>query len=82
ALTFAFARHTGFYNSLCTGDMAKEDIVDYYDADFNRRDRTYELKDQQGGELEKDSCEFPYDYPYEVAPDLKTYLTRIKYPDR
>lgn len=82
ALTFAFARYTGFYNSLCTGDMAKEDIIDYYDAGFNRRDRSYKLKDLEGNKLEKDNCEFPYDHPYEVVPDLETYLSRINYPDR
>lgn len=76
--TCAFERYTGFYNSICTDNLAHENIVDYYDRDFNRVNRDYWLKDSKGNALVKDSCMFNYDYPYEVESTLNNYIEKHK----
>ena len=77
--TFAFERNTNFFNSVCTDGVAYERIIEFYDSDFNRIDRLYNLTDEQGEELQKDSCVMNYDYPYDVSKGLKEYLKRINY---
>ncbi|TWJ04428.1 hypothetical protein JN11_00137 [Mucilaginibacter frigoritolerans] len=74
---FAFERMAGFFNSECTidaDDAAHEDLVKYYDTDFNVISSKYTLTDSKHRKLKKSKCQFNYDYPYIIAKDLKTYL--------
>lgn len=77
--TFSFERNTNFYNSECTDGLTNENILEFYDSDFNRLSRTYELTGPGGQNLNNQDCALPYDYPYEVASSLENYLNRIKY---
>ena len=77
--TFAFERRTNFFNSICTEDVAYEVITDFYDVDFRKLHQVYSLTDLQGDSLNKEECEFHYDYPYKVSPSLEAYLKRIQY---
>jgi len=75
--TFAFERKTNFFNSICT-EIAFETVTEYYDSDFNRLDSIYTLIDGDNKELERDSCQFPYDYEYSVSMDSYNCLKREK----
>lgn len=77
--TFSFERNTNFYNSECADDLVNEDILEFYDNDFNRISRTYDLTGPGGQNLNDKNCSLPYDYPYDVAPSLENYLNRINY---
>lgn len=74
--TFAFERNTSFYNSLCTDDLAIEQIVTYYAHD-KLIDSTYVLKDVKGNDLDSDSCEFPYDFPYRIYTNVSDVLMAV-----
>ncbi|WP_020534014.1 hypothetical protein [Flexithrix dorotheae] len=76
--TFAFERITSFFNSSCTERAANEIITDFYNKDFNRIDRIYLLKDENGQNLKKEECVFNYDYPYEVLGTLNKYLIKTQ----
>jgi len=74
--TFAFERNTSFYNSICTDDLAIEQIVMYY-ANDKMVDSTYVLTDVKGNQLLQDSCEFPYDFPYRVYTHVDDVLKAV-----
>lgn len=76
--TFAYERHTSFFNSGCA-DVAYETITYFYKPDFSIADSTYSLTDQDNNQLKKQDCQMLYDEPIKVEPDLKTYLTSINY---
>ncbi len=76
--TFAYERHTSFFNSGCA-DVAYETISYFYKPDFSLADSTYSLTDQDNNKLKKQDCQMLYDEPIKVNPDLKTYLTYINY---
>lgn len=74
--TFAFERNTSFYNSMCTDDLAIEQIVTYY-ANDRLVDSTYVFTDVKGNNLTSDSCEFPYDFPYRVYTNVSDLLKAV-----
>lgn len=78
--TFAFERQTNFFNSICTDGVAYETQTEFYNSDFQLIDKMYKLVDQKNKTLQKDSCQFPYDYEYKVSADIDNYLqtNRIK----
>src|SRR5690606_579000 len=73
--TFAFERQTYFYNSMCTEGLAHEIITNFYNNDFSVLDKKYQLTDEYGKNLHKDSCQFPYDYSYEISENSEDYLS-------
>ncbi len=78
--TFAFERQTNFFNSICTDGVAYETQTEFYNSDFQLIAKMYKLVDEKNKTLEKDSCQFPYDYEYKVSADIDKYLqtNRIK----
>lgn len=74
--TFAFERNTSFYNSLCTDDLAIEQIVTYYYKDA-KLDSIYTFTDVKGNQLEPDSCAFPYDFPYRIYTNVDDVLKSV-----
>ncbi len=72
--TFAFERQTNFFNSICTNGIAFETRTEFYDSDFKLIDKTYKLVDEKNTTLEKDSCQFPYDYNYDISKNSNKYL--------
>lgn len=78
--TFAFERQTNFFNSICTDGVAYETQTEFYNSDFQLIDKMYKLVDEKNKTLQKDSCQFPYDYEYKVSSDIDKYLqtNRIK----
>ena len=77
--TFAFERITNFFNSICTDEVAYERITDFYDSEFRKLHQVYTLTDLEGDRLNKEECEFHYDYSYEVSKSLDAYLKKIQY---
>lgn len=80
--TFAFERQTNFFNSFCTEGPAYETETKFYDDDLNLIDEAYRLVDDKGNALQKDSCQFPYNYEYKVSPDVRHYLEANKIKGR
>ncbi|MFT5512408.1 MAG: hypothetical protein ACI8SE_000806 [Bacteroidia bacterium] len=74
--TFAFERNTSFYNSLCTDELAIEQIVMYY-AGGEMVDSVYVFKDLKGNDLDQDSCSFPYDFPYRVYTNQQDVMRAV-----
>ncbi|NHN26001.1 hypothetical protein FIA58_009975 [Flavobacterium jejuense] len=72
--TFAFERQTNFFNSICTDGVAYETKTEFYNSDFQLIDKMYKLVDQNNNSLQKDSCQFPYDYEYKILADIDNYL--------
>lgn len=79
--TFAFERQTNFYNSNCTDGVAYETKTEFYNNDFQLIDKMYKLVDDNNKNLQKEICQFPYDYEYNVSAGLVKYLqtNMIKY---
>lgn len=77
---FAFERQTNFFNSICTDGVAFETQTEFYNSDFQLIDKIYKIVDEKNKTLQKDSCQFPYDYEYIVSADIDKYLqtNRIK----
>jgi hypothetical protein len=80
--TFAFERQTNFFNSFCVEGVAYETKTEFYNDEFKLIANKYKLADEKGRMLHKDSCQFPYDYPYKVFPNFEKYLAanKIKIP--
>jgi hypothetical protein len=76
--TFAFERQSNFFNSICTDGVAYETRTEFYNSDFQLIDKTYKLVDEKNKTLQKDSCQFPYDYEYKVSADNGKYLQTKK----
>ena len=76
--TFAFERHTGFFNSICTDGIAYETKVEFYNINFKLIGKTYKLVDEKNNLLKKDSCTFPYDYKYKVSANVDKYIKSNK----
>jgi len=74
--TFAFEKQTDFFNSLCTPGIAHEKETIFYDSNFQKLDSAFSLVDENYHRLKKDSCDFPYDYPYKISSNLSDYLQR------
>ena len=75
---FAFERQTNFFNSICTDGVAYETRTEFYDSNFKLIDKTYKLVDKENRTLQKDSCQFPYDYEYKISADIDKYLKTNK----
>lgn len=75
--TFAFERQTNFFNSICT-DIAFETVTEFYNSEFKRIDSLYKLTDQNKVELNRDSCQIPYDYEYSVKENANELLMKAK----
>lgn len=78
--TFAFERQSNFFNSICTDGVAYETRVEFFNSEFQLMDKTYKLVDEKNKTLQKDSCQFPYDYEFKVSANIDKYLqtNRIK----
>lgn len=76
--TFAFDRQTNFFNSICTSGVAYETRIEFYDSDFKTLNKVYKLIDEKGMTLQKNSCQFPYDYKYKISVGIDTYLQTNK----
>ena len=76
--TFAFERQTNFFNSICTDGVAYETKTEFYNSAFQLIDKDYRLVDEKNNNLQKDSCQFPYDYDYKVLADIDNYIRTKK----
>lgn len=76
--TFAFERQTNFFNSICTDGVAYETRTEFYNSDFQLIKKMNILVDEKNQDLQKDSCQFPYDYKYKVSADIDEYLKTHK----
>lgn len=76
--TFAFERQTNFFNSICTDGVAFETRTEFYGKDFRLIEDLYKLVDEKNIELQKDNCQFPYDYEYKISADIDNYLKTNK----
>ncbi len=76
--TFAFSREASFFNSICTDGIAVENMSKWYTNALNMVDSSYTLRDEEGQDLAKDSCQFAYDYAYTIYPELKSFLKANK----
>lgn len=76
--TFAFERQTNFFNSICTDGVAYETKTEFYNSDFQLIDKVYRLVDEKNNNLQKESCQFPYDYDYKVLVDIDNYIRTKK----
>jgi hypothetical protein len=76
--TFAFERQTNFFNSICTNGVAYETRTAFYDGDFQLIAEEYKLVDKENKPLQKDSCQFPYEYDYKVLADIDEYSRKHK----
>jgi len=76
--TFAFERRTNFFNSICTEGVAYETRTEFYNSDFQLIEKMDKLVDEKNKSLQKDSCQFPYDYEYKVSVDIGEYLQTHK----
>ncbi len=72
--TFAHKRQADFYNSICTDGMAHDERVEYYDSNNKLLEKTQTLVDDKKNTLQKESCQFPYEYEYRISEDLGKYL--------
>lgn len=79
--TFAFERQTNFFNSICTDGVAYETRIEFYNSHFQLIDKAYKLTDDKNRILQKDSCQFPYDYEYKISADIAKYLQTNKIKD-
>jgi hypothetical protein len=78
--TFAFERKTGFFNSICTDDLALELTTQFFAPDGVQLDSTYYLSDKAGNPLQRSECQFPYDYPYSIYRSQESYWTAQRLP--
>lgn len=69
--TFAFEREAKFYNSICTDGIANESLTIFYNQSFQPIHKLYNLVDANNKPLQKDSCQFPYNYTYHISSELK-----------
>lgn len=76
--TFAFERQTNFFNSGCTEGIVYETKTEFYNSDFKKIDKAYNLVDEKNKPLKKDSCTFPYDYEYKVSSNINEFLKTNK----
>jgi hypothetical protein len=76
--TFAFERQTNFFNSICTDGVAYETLTEFYNNNFQLIDKDYQLVDEKDNNLQKDSCQFPYDFDYKVLADIDNYTQTKK----
>ena len=72
--TFAHKRQADFYNSICTDGMAHDERVEYYDSNNKLLEKAQTLVDDKKNTLQKESCQFPYEYEYRISEDLGKYL--------
>lgn len=70
---FAFQRLNNFMGSKCAPGAAMENLIRYYDEKAQVIDSAYTLMDTFNKPLTKDSCLFPYNFPYEVLHQLSDY---------
>jgi hypothetical protein len=80
--TFAFERKANFYNSICTEGVAIEKQTEFFDTGFQVIDKLYKLVDEKGQVLQKDSCQFPYNYAYKVSENIDKYLATHGIPGK
>lgn len=76
--TFAFEKQTNFFNSMCTEGAAFETKTFYFNGVLNQLDSLYKLVDKDNHALQKDSCQFPYNFDYKISPTLDGYLQEKK----
>ena len=68
-----FQRVNNFMNSKCVKGAALENLTRYYGKDFRLIDSAYTLTDSSKKPLDKKTCEFPYNFKYEVYKNLTEY---------
>lgn len=78
--TFAFERHTIFFNSLCTPGMASETRSFYFDTMGRKTDSLYLLLDHEENPLQKEDCQFPIDYSFTIQKTSKSWLAARRIP--
>jgi hypothetical protein len=76
--TFAFERQCSFYNSICTEGAAFETSTAFYNMRFQPMDTAYTLVDEGRRALQKNSCQFPYQYAYQIASGIEEYVQMKK----
>jgi hypothetical protein len=69
---FAFQKLNNFMNSVCAPGAAVENLTRFY-QEGNLVDSLYTLTNTSDQPLNKDSCEFPYNFPFKVISQLDTY---------
>jgi len=76
---FSFERSTNFFNSICTEGVAYENIVEFYNPDFIKINRSYSLVDEARKNLKKEDCVMNYDFQFSINNNLRDYLKKINY---
>lgn len=72
---FAFQRLNNFLKSECTRGAAIEKSTSYYSSKFKRIDSVYTLTDSYNKPLVKTSCKFPYNFPFKIFKDAKSFIS-------
>ncbi|WP_207421912.1 hypothetical protein [Desertivirga brevis] len=70
---FAFQRENNFFGSECTKGAAMENLVKFFDQNFNVADSSYTLTDTKKITLDKSTCKFPYSFPYKINKTLDEF---------
>jgi len=76
--TFAFQRKANFFNSMCTDGAAFETTIQFYNTDFQLLDKSYKLVDEKNRKLQKDSCQFNYNFDYNIYSTREKLFKSIK----
>ncbi|MGV3502922.1 MAG: hypothetical protein ACO1O1_04395 [Adhaeribacter sp.] len=74
---FAFERTAGFYNSSCTEGALYEHLISFYDPRGRTISTERSYTDQNNTPVQGIPCAFPYNFPYEVVPDVNAYCRKI-----
>lgn len=72
--TYAFERKAEFYNSICTPGKAFETTTQFFDPAFQLVEKNLQFTDEKNNELVRDSCQFPYNYPFRIYPTSRTFF--------
>lgn len=77
---FAFERTAGFYNSTCTAGALYEHLISFYDPRGRSISTERSYTDENNKAIQGIPCAFPYNFPYEVVPDVNAYCRKIRLP--
>jgi hypothetical protein len=69
----AFVRYSNFFNGVCA-EIVKEESTYFYDKEQTLVKKTYEIKDNEGNNLDYRECVFNYGYNYRIYKSLKDFF--------
>jgi hypothetical protein len=73
--TIAFERYCGFFHSRCLhNDALHETTIFYYGKNLQLKNKLHTFTTPEGKPIDSARCDFPYDYPFTVSPNVSSYL--------